>query len=75
LSWVLWTVPLDEDREHSTYERDQVTTYFTPATQAARVLGEFGAPFRGRATPVNAWWGSLDLAPPSSRDSSRSTGR
>jgi hypothetical protein len=59
---VPWTVPLDEDREHSTYEPEQVTTYFTAATQAALVLAEFRAPFRGRATPVNAWWGTFDLA-------------
>jgi hypothetical protein len=59
---VPWSVPLDEDREHSTYEPDQVTTYLTAATQAALVLAEFRAPFRGRATPVNAWWGTFDLA-------------
>jgi hypothetical protein len=59
---VSWTVPLDEDREHSTYDPDQVSTYFTAATQAALVLTEFRAPFRGRATPVNAWWGTFDLA-------------
>jgi hypothetical protein len=59
---VPWSSPLDEDHEHSTYEPDQVTTYFTAATQAALVLAEFRAPFRGRATPVNAWWGTFDLA-------------
>jgi hypothetical protein len=59
---VSWTVPLTEDREHATYEPDRVTTYFTGATQAALVLNEFRAPFRGRATPVNAWWGTFDLA-------------
>jgi hypothetical protein len=26
------------------------------------VLAEYRAPFRGRSTPVNAWWGSFDLA-------------
>jgi hypothetical protein len=26
------------------------------------VLEEFRAPFRGRSTPVNAWWGTFDLA-------------
>ena len=59
---VPWTSALDEDREHSTYEPDQVTVYFTAATQAAMVLSEFRAPFRGRVTPVNAWWGTFDLA-------------
>jgi hypothetical protein len=59
---VPWEAPLDEDREHSTYDPGLVTTYFTAATQAALVLAEFRAPFRGRVTPVNAWWGTFDLA-------------
>src|SRR5262245_43651531 len=59
---VPWTAPLDQDREHTTYEPDQVATYFTAATQAALVLAEFQAAFRGRVTPVNAWWGTFDLA-------------
>jgi hypothetical protein len=59
---VTWTVPLDEDTEHATYDIEQVTTYFAMATRAARVLTEYRAPFRGRSTPVNAWWGSFDLA-------------
>ena len=57
-----WTVPLDEDREHATYDPAQVADYFAAATQAALVLAEFRAPFRGRKTPVNAWWGSFDLS-------------
>ena len=59
---VPWQVPLDEDREHATYDSDAVTNYFDAATRAALVLAEFRAPFRGRATPVNAWWGTFDLA-------------
>jgi Family of unknown function (DUF5996) len=59
---VPWTVPLDEDTEHATYEADQVATYFAAASQAALVLADVRAPFRGRATPVNAWWGTFDLA-------------
>jgi Family of unknown function (DUF5996) len=59
---VPWDVPLDEDREHATYETEQVADYFTAATQAALVLADFRAPFRGRSTPVNAWWGTFDLA-------------
>ncbi|MEU7629604.1 DUF5996 family protein [Nocardia sp. NPDC049220] len=59
---VSWTVPLDEDDEHATYDPEQVADYFAAATQAAQVLAEYRAPFRGRSTPVNAWWGSFDLA-------------
>jgi hypothetical protein len=57
-----WSTPLDEDEEHATYDPEQVRAYFTAATRAALVLAEVRAPFRGRATPLNAWWGSFDLA-------------
>jgi hypothetical protein len=59
---VPWSAPLDEDNEHTRYEPDQVADYFAAATQAALVLAAFRAPYRGRSTPVNAWWGSFDLA-------------
>jgi hypothetical protein len=59
---VPWTVPLDEDAEHGRYDPDQVAAYFAAATRAALVLAAFRAPYRGRSTPVNAWWGSFDLA-------------
>jgi hypothetical protein len=59
---VPWTVPLDEDEQHARYDAAAVATYFAAATQAALVLARFRAPYRGRATPVNAWWGSFDLA-------------
>jgi Family of unknown function (DUF5996) len=59
---VSWTVPLDEDREHTTYDAAAVADYFIAATRAAQVLTEYRAPYRGRLTPVNAWWGSFDLA-------------
>jgi Family of unknown function (DUF5996) len=59
---VSWSVPLDEDDEHRHYDPDQVASYFAAATHAALVLAAFRAPYRGRSTPVNAWWGSFDLA-------------
>lgn len=59
---VSWSVPLDEDDEHTRYDPAQVSAYFGAATQAALVLAAFRAPYRGRSTPVNAWWGSFDLA-------------
>ena len=57
-----WKTPLDEDAEHATYSPSQVAAYFQAATRAALVLAELRAPYRGRSTPVNAWWGSFDLA-------------
>ena len=59
---VPWSTPLDQDEEHTRYDPEQVATYFEMATRAALVLAELRAPYRGRKTPVNAWWGSFDLA-------------
>ncbi len=59
---VSWTVPIDADDEHTTYRPADVERYFAAATAAALVLAAFRAPYRGRSTPVNAWWGSFDLA-------------
>jgi hypothetical protein len=59
---VPWTVPLDEDDEHARYDPEQVDAYFVAATQAGLALAAFRAPYRGRSTAVNAWWGSFDLA-------------
>jgi len=57
-----WTTPLDEDTEHATYDTVQIAEYFGAATRAAAVLTELRAPYRGRSTQVNAWWGAFDLA-------------
>lgn len=59
---VPWTVALDADHEHATYEPERVSVYFGAVTQVALVLAAYRAPYRGRSTPVNAWWGSFDLA-------------
>ncbi len=59
---VSWSTPLTEDEEHRTYEPSAVATYFAAATGAALVLADLRAPYRGRSSPVNAWWGTFDLA-------------
>jgi hypothetical protein len=59
---VPWDTPLDRDEDRATYDPESVGRWFAAATDAALALAEFRAPFRGRVTPVNAWWGSFDLA-------------
>jgi Family of unknown function (DUF5996) len=59
---VPWDIPLDADDQHAHYDPGEVGAYFAAATRAALVLAEFRAAYRGRKTPVNAWWGSFDLA-------------
>jgi Family of unknown function (DUF5996) len=59
---VAWSTPLDADEEHRRYDPAQVEDYLAAATGAALVLAALRAPYRGRVTPVNAWWGSFDLS-------------
>ncbi|MDE3131435.1 MAG: hypothetical protein KGL16_09805 [Acidobacteriota bacterium] len=59
---VWWTTRLDQDQEHATYDADAVARYLAAASKVALVLAAFRAPYRGRSTSVNAWWGSFDLA-------------
>jgi len=59
---VPWTVPLDEDEEHGRYDEAAVAAYHAAATRAALALAALRAPYRGRSTPVNAWWGGFDLS-------------
>src|SRR5215467_2426095 len=48
---VPWHTPLDTDGEHARYDPGEVAGYFAAATQAALVLAEFRASYRGRKTP------------------------
>jgi Family of unknown function (DUF5996) len=59
---VPWTAQLDQDREHFRYDVEAIGSYFGAVSQVALVLADYRAPYRGRSTPVNAWWGSFDLA-------------
>ena len=60
---VPWTVPLDEDDEHAALRRRPGRGATSPPRPGPRSsLAAFRAPYRGRSTPVNAWWGSFDLA-------------
>jgi Family of unknown function (DUF5996) len=59
---VPWTTRLDEDYDHATYDPAHASAYFAAATHAGLVLAALRAPYRGRSSPVNAWWGTFDLA-------------
>jgi hypothetical protein len=58
----LWATPLDEDDEHATLTPAHVDAYFAASTRAVQVLAAVRAPYRGRSTPVNAWWGGFDFS-------------
>jgi Family of unknown function (DUF5996) len=59
---VIDAIPFDEDHEHASYDADAVHRFWISLVSAHRVLSEFRAPFRGKASPVHFFWGAFDLA-------------
>ena len=58
-----WTTPLDEDeRARELRPRPGRRGTSRRRRRPRSCWPRFRAPYRGRSTPVNAWWGSFDLA-------------
>jgi Family of unknown function (DUF5996) len=55
-------VPFAVDDRHATYEAAQVERYWHVLRRIAAILTEFRARFTGKASPVQFYWGSFDLA-------------
>jgi len=56
------TVPLDQDREHSAYDAEQVTRFWRALARADQVFKAFRSRFIGKCSPVHFFWGGFDLA-------------
>jgi hypothetical protein len=55
-------VPLDQDRDHASYDADAAQRFWRALVQADRLFKEFRARFIGKSSPVHFFWGSFDLA-------------
>lgn len=55
-------IPFPEDAVHAGYDREQANRFWHVVVCVDRVLKEHRARFPGKASPVQLWWGSLDLA-------------
>jgi hypothetical protein len=53
--------PFDQDRHHASYDADSVHRFWRILSQVDAILKKHRAPFRGRHTPVNVFWGGLDI--------------
>ena len=58
---VTWKVPLDEDTVHARTTQMR-SPAILPRLPKRRLCSPLSGPVPGRTTPVNAWWGSFDLA-------------
>lgn len=55
-------IPFAEDREPRAYDRDSATRLLGALQNADRVFRLFRSSFLGKASPVQFFWGSFDLA-------------
>jgi hypothetical protein len=53
--------PFDQDKHHASYDADSVHRFWQVLSRVDTVFKRHRAPFRGRHTPVNFFWGSFDL--------------
>ncbi|MEW6764784.1 MAG: DUF5996 family protein [Pseudomonadota bacterium] len=55
-------IPFEQDDVHQTYAREDVHRYWRILAQTHRVMHEFRARFIGKCSPVQLFWGAMDLA-------------
>jgi len=55
-------IPFAEDYQHAEYDPDAARKFWQQLVQAHRVMTDFRAAFVGKASPVQFFWGALDLA-------------
>jgi len=55
-------IPFDQDRVHTSYDRDYVSRFWRALLAAQKVFADFRTGFLGKASPVHFFWGSFDLA-------------
>src|SRR5581483_2866664 len=55
-------IPFPEDALHKSYEPEQANRFWRVLVCVDRVLKEHRSRFAGKASPVQLWWGSFDLA-------------
>jgi hypothetical protein len=55
-------IPFAEDFQHAEYDADAAQAYWQQLVQAHRVMTNFRAAFVGKASPVQFFWGAMDLA-------------
>ncbi len=66
----LWTlpvemadpIPFEEDEQHHAYDADAAHRFWVALLHSAQVMNQFRSVFIGKASPVQFFWGSFDLA-------------
>jgi hypothetical protein len=67
---IVGAIPFEQDREHASYDGEQVQRFWRTLLESQRVFELFRHRYLGKMSPVHLFWGALDLA--TSRFSGRS---
>lgn len=54
-------VPFDRDTTHATYDGDAARRWWQILVATERVMNRFRTAFHGKSSPINLFWGGLDL--------------
>ena len=55
-------IPFEADNVHADYDAEAMHRFWLSLVSANRVMSQFRAGFRGKASPVHFFWGAFDLA-------------
>ena len=55
-------IPFDSDTVHAQYDAEAMHQFWLSLVSAHRVMSQFRAGWRGKASPVHFFWGAFDLA-------------
>jgi hypothetical protein len=55
-------IPFDADTVHDQYDAEAIHRFWLSLVSAHRVMSQFRAGWRGKASPVHFFWGAFDLA-------------
>ena len=55
-------IPFEADETHDSYDQAHAHAFWRGVLQADRVMKAFQSGFVGKASPVQFFWGSFDLA-------------
>ncbi len=55
-------IPFEKDETHKSYDRDAVERFFRVLLSSEKVFQQFRASYLGKSSPVQFFWGSMDLS-------------
>jgi hypothetical protein len=55
-------IPFEQDTKHASYDKEYTNRFWRVLVQAERIMEEFRSGFIGKDSPVQFYWGGVDMA-------------